>query len=220
MNHNEAIKNKAVDKYLLGELAGPQREEFEEHFFCCTECAEGVQTGTMFADNLRAVLREKPHLARASAATRTSWWQRFFSPILVPAFAAAMLCLVYQNAVQIPTLRTQVRQASASRALPSFAVHAIARGESQVITLTGNMRFYNLYLDLPGESAGGYQCSIADANGTEQFSIPGCENQQSGTLYIRMNALQTAPGQYMLLVRSSVPGSQEIERYPFTVRNE
>ena len=29
----------AVEKYLLQELAGEERDQFEEHFFDCQECA-------------------------------------------------------------------------------------------------------------------------------------------------------------------------------------
>jgi len=58
MDHAEAARKLAVEQYLLGELNGPEREEFEEHFFGCAECVEALELGTGFISNARAVFRE------------------------------------------------------------------------------------------------------------------------------------------------------------------
>ncbi|MGH9560390.1 MAG: anti-sigma factor family protein, partial [Terracidiphilus sp.] len=39
MNHTEAVEQMTVEQYLLGELDGSAREDFEEHLFNCPECA-------------------------------------------------------------------------------------------------------------------------------------------------------------------------------------
>src|SRR5437899_1549015 len=43
MDHNEALQLQAAGKYVLGKLSPPLRDEFEEHFFDCQECARHVQ---------------------------------------------------------------------------------------------------------------------------------------------------------------------------------
>ena len=57
MDHNEALQLQAVEKYVLGELPPPLRDEFEKHFFDCQECALNVKAGAGFVDNARAVWR-------------------------------------------------------------------------------------------------------------------------------------------------------------------
>jgi len=39
MNHDEAVEQMAVERYLLGALDPGAQEEFEEHMFGCPECA-------------------------------------------------------------------------------------------------------------------------------------------------------------------------------------
>jgi anti-sigma factor RsiW len=57
MDHNEALRIQAAVKYVLGELPPSLRNEFEEHFFECQECALDVSAAAEFVDNGRAVLR-------------------------------------------------------------------------------------------------------------------------------------------------------------------
>ena len=56
MNHDEAIRLKAAEKYLLGELSAELRDQYEDHYFGCAECAQDVRTGAVFIDNARDVL--------------------------------------------------------------------------------------------------------------------------------------------------------------------
>ena len=39
MDHDEAVRLRAVVKYVLGELPETERDSFEEHYFDCGECA-------------------------------------------------------------------------------------------------------------------------------------------------------------------------------------
>jgi len=55
MDHNEALRLHAVEKYVLGELPPSLRDEFEEHLFECQECAQDVKAAAEFVDNVRAV---------------------------------------------------------------------------------------------------------------------------------------------------------------------
>ena len=57
MDHNEALRQQAAEKYVLGELPPTLRDEYEEHYFECEECAEDVRAAAEFVDNVRAVLR-------------------------------------------------------------------------------------------------------------------------------------------------------------------
>ncbi len=58
MDHSEAVRMRAAEKYVLGELSPVLREEYEEHFFVCVACALDVKAAAAFVDNTCDVLRQ------------------------------------------------------------------------------------------------------------------------------------------------------------------
>jgi hypothetical protein len=48
----------AAEKYLLGELLNSQREEYEEHYFDCADCAEDIKDAVEFMEGARRVFRD------------------------------------------------------------------------------------------------------------------------------------------------------------------
>ena len=48
MNHSEALKEMAAERYLLDELSPEARDAFEEHMFDCPDCALDVRSGSAF----------------------------------------------------------------------------------------------------------------------------------------------------------------------------
>src|ERR1700744_3052327 len=105
MNHDQAIREQAVERYLLGELTGEGREQFEDHFFDCEICAADLKSGALFVDALRnpelaASPRRPMHLIAKRAPLawlRPSW--------LAPALAASLLVIAYQNIHVLPGMR-------------------------------------------------------------------------------------------------------------------
>src|SRR5258706_1134146 len=59
MDHNQALQLQAAVKYVLGELSQVQRDEYEEHYFDCAECAVDIKALATFADTTREVLRQE-----------------------------------------------------------------------------------------------------------------------------------------------------------------
>jgi hypothetical protein len=227
MEHQEADQTLAVERYLLGDMAGAEMEQFEEHLFICPRCAESVRTGAVFVENARAVFKEPGAQAEAQPTSRamewkqTPWWKRFMAPVFVPALAAlAFLCVAgYQQLVVIRGLRAQLATLTAPQPLPSFALHAISRGEGQAIVVPAGARFFNLYFDVVMESASGYSCAILDATGsvrfTEHLSLPG--PGAGGTLNLLIGSSRLPAGDYTLVVNAESPRAVEIGRYPFKV---
>jgi len=89
MDHDEAIQLQAAVKYVLGELSPVQREEYEEHYFDCAECASDLKAAAGFVDAAREVLRQETasSLAKDSVAARGGWLGWFQPVAAVPAFA-------------------------------------------------------------------------------------------------------------------------------------
>src|SRR3954471_4375499 len=105
MNHDRAVREQAVERYLLGELSKAARARFEEHFFDCALCAADLKEGALFVDALRlppeptGVSEPKIHLV---AKHIPAPWLRTW---LVPALAASLLVIAYQNVLVLPGLR-------------------------------------------------------------------------------------------------------------------
>ena len=59
MDHLEAVRLNAAEKYLLGELSAELRDQYEDHFFDCKECARDIRAGAAFVDNARDIWRTK-----------------------------------------------------------------------------------------------------------------------------------------------------------------
>jgi len=89
MDHAEATRKLAAERYLLGELNEAERQELEEHFFECSDCLEAVEAGRALIANAREVWAAQPAFARPAAAERKSWWQAWTLWRLVPAAALA-----------------------------------------------------------------------------------------------------------------------------------
>lgn len=224
MDHNEAVKNHAAEKYFLGELAEPERDAFEEHFFDCEECAADVKATAILVDNVRETLRTAPDQKKApvrETAGFLSWWRPAYS------FAAIALLLVtvgYQNLVQIPQLHNQAL--TKAEALPSFSlVVAGSRGAAgaQEVTVPANTPF-GLYVDIPSDpSFTRYSADILTQSGALKFSVPISAEQTQNTVQLLIPGSLLSEGQYDLVVRgykAESSGAQEIARHPFVLRRK
>ena len=85
MDHAEAVRRLAAEQYLLGELTEAEREEFEQHFFACSDCAEMVESGTALLVNAKAVLAERGAAAPVAAEHGSFWQQWRFVPMAAVA---------------------------------------------------------------------------------------------------------------------------------------
>src|SRR5215831_14045089 len=103
MDHELAIENHAVERYILDEMKPEEREAFEEHFFVCEQCAGEVRATSAFAAEARAIFKEGG-LEPTKPARRWLAWT-------IPSFAfaaATALCLMvigYQTLMLIPSLK-------------------------------------------------------------------------------------------------------------------
>ena len=58
MDHQEAVRQNATERYLLDELDPELRDQFEEHLFDCQDCALDVRAGAMFVEQTKVILGE------------------------------------------------------------------------------------------------------------------------------------------------------------------
>jgi hypothetical protein len=155
MNHSDAIQMGACEKYLLGELTAQLRDEFEQHYFECSECAHDVQAAALFLSATREALKESAVPVRShERATRESSWFRWLRPaIAVPAFAVLLLFLGYQNLVTLPHWKNLASQAASSDLLKPILLHpGMSRGTEPRIPVAPGQSFA-VYLDIPTQPA-------------------------------------------------------------------
>lgn len=224
MDHNEAVKNHAAEKYFLGELAATEREAFEEHFFDCEDCAADVKTTAILVDNVREALRTAPEKKKAPSretAGFLNWWRPAYS------FAAIALLFVtvgYQNFVQIPQLHNQAL--TKAEALPSFSlVTAGSRGAAGALEVTVPADTpFGLYVDIPADpSFTRYSADILTQSGALKFSVPISVEQTQNTVQLLIPGSLLREGQYDLVIRgykAESAGAQEIARHPFVLRRK
>ena len=102
MDHADAVRMNATERYLLNELDTTQLEQFEEHMFECQECALDVQTASIFLEQSKKVLAQPAPVPvpvpRPVPAPAPSPWFAWLRPaIAVPAMAVLLLAIGYQG---------------------------------------------------------------------------------------------------------------------------
>jgi hypothetical protein len=231
MEHLEAIQLKAAERYLLGELSGDLREQFEDHFFSCIECAQDVEAGAIFVDGARQILgREsaQPEAAvRRPAKPESRGW---FGALLRPAFAGPALAVllvfaVYQNAVLIPRMKSAIEQARTPQLVTSFTLIAqdSRGGDTLMIQVPRDVTF-SLFADIPPEKhLSSYTCVVESESGTRQFSINVPAGLASDAIQVSVPPSVLKAGKYFMIVRGPEPVSAtgqtqlEVARFPFTL---
>jgi hypothetical protein len=129
MDHDEAVRLKATERYLLEELDADQRDEFEEHLFDCQDCAMDVRSGAMFVEQTKVALSEAPVLAPKPEPNQSSTgWLGWLRPAFaVPVMAVLLAIIGYQNFIQIPY---QQQAANQVQELPHGSINIRTRGGS------------------------------------------------------------------------------------------
>lgn len=157
MNHSEAVKDMAAERYLLGELSPEARDAFEEHMFECHECAFDVRSGSALVGEVKSQL---PKVIAGSAAVSQSMmprgkdrqWFAWLPPaFVVPALAMLLVFVGYQNLVTLPSLHKSVNE---PRIVQMAPLYGATRGDTHIPITADRTSGIALPIDLPLDSAG------------------------------------------------------------------
>jgi len=204
VNHDEAVAAMAAERYVLGELQDAEREQFEEHFFGCPECAQDVRDLATITDGAREWLREPRKAApkqKAPAPAGLWGWLRLSpSYAMAGALAASLLAGVTGYAgYEVAQLRGGIRP----QAVDSFLLRPETRGEAAEIPVHRIGSFLLFEADVPG-ATGEVQWDLARAGSQkliEHQSAPA--PQQGASFKVLLPASVLPPGDYTLTVRST-----------------
>jgi hypothetical protein len=247
MTHADIASTHAVERYLLGELAAEERDDFEAHAFDCLACAEDLKDAAIFLDTCRSLLRDGHPLAavkRVPATPRRGWraWldlsPKFQSYVLAPTMLMLLGFALYQNVVTIPALRN----ASAPRALSAFSfVSSGTRGATPMVIAAPPQQPFLLFFDIPpGGRFASYRCTIEaraiEAEPPLVVDVSASQARDTVQLFVPAGRLRPGPHELAITGRNLEPGApslqpgarpegvgadkaeQVIARYPFVLQ--
>jgi Putative zinc-finger len=233
MDHSQALEQMAAERYLLNELTGEAREAFEEHFFDCHECAVDLRAAAAFISEAKAQLPtlvanapERPATGLAKPRPKRDQWFSWLRPAFaVPAFAALLAVIGYQNLVTMRALRSEAGQ---PRLLAWAPLHGVTRGGTATTIAADRRHDIGVSIDVtpePGNpSYDSYSFDLVDAQGKTVWTLSAASPvaQESGRLRIGL-VIPVAPlrnGIYSVAVFGAGPNGQRtlVDRYSFDLR--
>lgn len=217
MNHESAVQTLAVESYLLGEMPPGEREEFEQHFFECPECAQDMRD----AMQLMAAASQQPvQTAVARGAVTKKKWFAWLQPQFAAGAIAVLAAACILEGIFIPGLRSGAEQASAPRVVASAFLVPQTRGADKVVKAAAGAPVV-LLLDLPDSAAGPLQFVLKTQEGQVEFRMRGDAPPAGQSVTLSIPRMDLPPGSYMLVVEAPAAtgqDGQEISRYPFELQ--
>jgi putative zinc finger protein len=221
MDHNEAMQQMIVEKYLLDELSPESREEFEAHFFGCRECVEDLRAGAVLVQGIRSGLADRPAEKAAETPERIggkSGWLAWLRPALVvPALAILLAVIGYQNLVTYPQLKTA---ANAPQVLPWASVSVSSRGANAPVITTHPGEGFLLFVNVPPDGRySSYLAELRDPGGRVNWSLS-IPASSDDSYPVHVPAAQRVDGTYTLAVQGVSGGGEksDIGRAAFELR--
>jgi hypothetical protein len=233
MDHEEAVRQKATEKYLLGELDPGLRDQFEEHLFECQDCAMDVRAAAMFVEQAKAVLAETPATSAIRAAadaqrsdaqrpdtqrsdTRKSdpslaqgWFSWLRPALAVPALALLLAVIGYQNFVTFPHL---LQAANEPRIGPWASLNISTRGSEPILLKMQAGEGFNLLINLPpDQSYSAYTLQLYNPEGKLQWTgrIPAALPDIPRSIYVPGAGLEQ--GNYKLTIHGVTAAGESSE---------
>jgi hypothetical protein len=242
MDHTEAVRLKAAEKYVLRELTPTQMEEYEEHFFDCAQCMLDIKFATAFADASREHFRKHPvneeELIPVQAPATGRWfrWPKLAFAFGVPVFAALLLFVGYQTlrtTKSIPQVANSPSQvpllvASTQGSGESFQLHGIARGaqteeNADRVAIHSGQSFDLKFDFIPAHTFSQYIGQLQDEAGRRVLEVSLSGDLANKEVHVPVSAGALPAGKYKLVIAGDPAATgkfqpnNETARYTFTV---
>src|SRR4051794_6317621 len=149
MDHIQAVNTLAAERYMLGEMTEAERQDFEEHYFSCGECADDVRAGGVMEDGARAGFLGSGSVRAAATVVQMPAPKSRSRSVALPWAIAATFALVagYQ------ALTVEPRGGDLGPvALTPVTLRPAARGAEAIVSATGGR--VTLAIDLAAAPGG------------------------------------------------------------------
>jgi hypothetical protein len=222
MEHDAVVRQKMTERYLLHELTPEQRDEFEEHLFDCRDCALDVRAAARFIEQGKAVLAEIPAAAQlpvpAPLPPPPVWIHWLRPALVVPALAALLMVVAYQNLVTYPQLQQALNR---PKVLPWASVNVGTWGAGGPAITTVQGKGFLLFIRIPPDGGyANYRADLYNPAGKLEWSltIPAIAGQDQWP--VQVPGANREAGTYALAVRgiSATGESKDLGRASFELQ--
>jgi len=205
MDHHEALRSQCAERYVAGELAALDRDNFEDHFFECPECAEEVRWELIFKANARSVLKnEAAKAAKIGPNLRRPLW---FSLAANVALAASLAIV----------LLTGSRGARQPRMIPAYFALGPTRGldEMPPNVIPSGAAAFIVRFPSPAQTYASYSYAILGVDGgRESAGVLNSSGISETECFLEVPIKELRKGAHTLEVRAS-PGDVILSRSRF-----
>jgi hypothetical protein len=222
MDHEGVVRQKLTERYLLGELDDQTRQEFEEHYFDCPDCAVDVRAGALFVEQTKVVLAEPPQPVPASPPATTpakpGWFAWFRPAFAAPVMALLLVVTGYQNLVMYPRLQHAL---NSPRVLPFAVVNVGAWGSAEkVISIRAGEGFLLFARIEPDASYSKYIAELYNPAGKLEWTLPIPASTTQDHYPVEVPPAAREAGNYILAVRgiTAAGESKEVGRPSFELQ--
>lgn len=224
MDHAVVAAQRMTERYLLNELDPAARDEFEEHYFNCTECAADVHAAALLVERIRDGAIPDPELHSVPALRPSpipSAWLDWLRPaFIVPVMAMLLAVVGYQNLVTYPQLAHQLNR---PQVLAWAPVNLDTYGsEVPTITPQPGQAFLLLVRIPPGGMYSKYTADLYNPAGKLEwsfaFTLPASSKQDQWPLQVP--GANREAGRYKLVVHgiTAAGKSKDIGRTSFELQ--
>lgn len=212
----------AAEMYVLGELTGDLREQFEEHYFDCAECALDVRAAAAFIAVSKEVFQEKPvAVPFVRGEKKAIGWRTWLKPLVaIPAVAALIVVSVYEGrnlqkqAAETPAVADQNLVASAD-----FGLRGGDREESEnTVVRVSDDQAFGLHFDFtPSQTFGKYLGEVRDQAGRTLMRVAIPAERANKEVKFVVPGGKLRPGNYVLWIYGEATAKSVVAKYAFTV---
>jgi anti-sigma factor RsiW len=234
MDHDAVVRQKMTERYLLNELDAQARDEFEEHYFDCRDCAADVHAGALFVEQSKVALRAEmraeddkrvqtlskaPSVERMTLPARAGWLGWLRPALAVPVLALLLAVIAYQNRANV-LLQQAV---NSPQVLASAVVNLNVRGAEPISVAAPAGQAFGLTLNLPPNARfSSYKLDLYSSQGKLQWSRTVPASGDTVSLYIPAGVSGGDHSADTLAVHGLAASgeSEDLGRYPIELQNQ
>jgi hypothetical protein len=226
MDHDLVVRQKMTEKYLLNELDSTARDEFEEHFFDCADCAVDVRAGAMFIEQSKVALAHTSESAPAGLAVtprplvKPGWLaglHAMLRPFALPVMAVLLMVVGYQNLVTYPRL---ARSSDSPQVLPYASLNVGSYGSEGPVVTAASGKGFLLFMRIPPEGYSNYTAELYNPAGKKEWSLTIIPTAGQDEWAIQIPDAKREAGNYILKARgvTAAGDSKEVGQASFELQ--
>lgn len=221
MDHSDAVRLKATERYLLNELDPDQLDQFEEHLFDCPDCALDVRAAAMFLEQSKNVLSQPPHpvfVGTLSTSAKKVWFPGLRPAFVLPAIAALLAVIAFQNLYTYPQLRAALHH---PQVMPWASVNIGTWGPGGPVIMAAPGESFLLFVRIPPQGRfDRYTADLYKPSGKLEWSITFPAGSGQDQWPVRVPGSDWKAGTYSLKVRGSTAAgeSRDLGRTSFELQ--